>query len=198
MFENIEMPERVKKLSRDPRGFPIPYVILVDENGAHFKINDESKVQKALKYKLCAICGYGMKSGDMWLAGGPLSAFHPDGAFNDTPMHYECGKYALQVCPFLAAKGWKDSEIATINAIKKVADTSRAYVNPTQMPGLPICFGYVQISGFKVKTPQAGVRYVMPDKPYRSIEFWKNGERIDASIAVPLIRKAHPVIVAEF
>jgi hypothetical protein len=36
------------------------------------------------------------------MIGGPLSAFHPQGVNIDTPVHYDCGKYALQFCPYSA------------------------------------------------------------------------------------------------
>jgi hypothetical protein len=103
-WREIPIPVYMQDLERYRRGFTIPFIVLRDNTGkAHFQINDSLKVNQAINERLCAICGKPLGS-DMWLAGGPLSAFHPHGAYVDTPTHQECGNYAMRVCPYLAVK----------------------------------------------------------------------------------------------
>ena len=41
----IAVPERMKHLDRDHRGYPIPYIVFRDsDNKPHFTINDDTKV----------------------------------------------------------------------------------------------------------------------------------------------------------
>lgn len=43
-WKEVPLPERMRGLPRDPRGYPIPANILRDANGVyHFIINDEAK-----------------------------------------------------------------------------------------------------------------------------------------------------------
>ena len=50
-----------------------------------------------------------------WLVGGPASAFHPRGAYVDTPTHYACLRYALQMCPHLAGGRVKHLDANRVN-----------------------------------------------------------------------------------
>ena len=62
-IRQIQIPDRMLHLPIAAGGFPIPYVILVDDEGIpHFKINEESKVQECLVKDLCAICGLKMEN----------------------------------------------------------------------------------------------------------------------------------------
>ena len=92
---------RIDKLKKYGK-FAIPYVVLIDPTGIpHFKANDETKVEKCINEKLCSICGDPLEK-DMWLIGGTLSAFHENGCYIDSPVHKECGIYALKTCPYMA------------------------------------------------------------------------------------------------
>jgi hypothetical protein len=96
------VPDRMKHLETDSRGYLIPWGVYRDHTGrAHFQINDELRRLRSFRENLCPICGKSLFRG-RWFVGGPMSAFHEAGAFADPPMHYECAVYALQVCPYIA------------------------------------------------------------------------------------------------
>src|SRR5215472_13925800 len=97
-----KVPSRMAHLPLDPRGYPIPANVYRDAQGRpHFTINDDRKRLEQLRRDACPICDQSLYIG-RWFVGGPLSAFHPNGAYIDLPMHHECATYALQVCPYLA------------------------------------------------------------------------------------------------
>jgi hypothetical protein len=193
MALKIPIPEPLRHLPLDPRGFPIPYNVLVDKKGvAHFKVNDEQKARQCLALGLCHVCGkpYGE---DRWLIGGHLSAFHERGAFNDAPVHHLCGEFALQVCPYLAYTQYRaaDSEDKTKEIAKKLEHTDvKALYNPTQtMERLPF-FVFAQVSGF-LPIPQAYGTFVFrPKKPYLEIQYWRDGKQITYEEAATYLSKA--------
>src|SRR5262252_1142176 len=102
-WRNIPVPDRMKNLPRDPRGFPIFIMAYRDPNGrAHFTVNDEDVRRRLIAQDRCSVCGGRLQRG-RWFVGGEKSAFDPCGAYLDPPMHHECAGYALQVCPYLAS-----------------------------------------------------------------------------------------------
>lgn len=174
-----DLPEKMKHLPKDKRGFPVPYIVLRDDAGNyHFQINDSRIVESCLKWKLCSICGKALHS-DMWLIGGKLSAFHPNGAFNDPPIHYECGKFALEVCPYLACSGeWKNTDKGKI--VSRVSsENGIVFLDPTAIPGKPEYFVFLKLSTFKYHFGDEGQVYVVPKKPYLEVEFWQGGNKIE-------------------
>ena len=97
----IAIPDRMKHLDRDHRGYPIPYIVFRDNDGKpHFTINAHEKVARCKHEDICAICGMKLLRG-RWFLGGPMSAFHPHGAYIDPPLHHECMRFAVQTCPYL-------------------------------------------------------------------------------------------------
>jgi hypothetical protein len=157
-------------LERDERGYPIPYIVFRDsDNKPHFTINDARKVQRCKTADVCAICGKGLFRG-RWFVGGPESALHPNGAYIDPPLHHECMQFALQTCPYLiSVKYQKRIEGATLDPAKAL-DVIGLQDN-TMIPGRPQIFVGVMAIG-QGYTPNG---YIVPNRPYRKMEFWRNG-----------------------
>ena len=191
-WKEVPLPERMKDLPFDSRGFPIPYVIYWDKSGVpQFKINDEKKSQKCLLDRLCAICGQKLGD-DMWLTGGAQSAFHERGAYFDTPMHHECGVYALKVCPYLASRNY--NTLMPEEKFKNVdADPGMLFIDPTMDPTRPEVFIFIKFSDFTVRRiPKSPKRYVVPKRPYEAVEFWDKGQRIEVRMPKELQHLVKP------
>lgn len=106
MLPAIEIPKPLRSLERDRRGYPIPFIVMRDRTGRpHFQVNDARQVLRAIRGHLCALCGRRMREG-FWFVGGPRCFMHPRGAFVDPPAHEDCARYAMQVCPYLAAPSY--------------------------------------------------------------------------------------------
>lgn len=174
-WKDIPLPDKMKNLETY-RGFPVPYVILKDNSGVYqFKINDEVKRQKCIDIGLCAICGK-LLGRDTWLIGGPLSAFHDHGAFVDTPGHYECYVYALQVCPYLAMRSYTP---VLIDTDKVDMPESTVFVDPTVIIDRPEVFALIHITGFRIQdNGRLMSSYLIPRRPYLAIELWDQGLRV--------------------
>jgi len=102
-MRTIPMPPAVAKLERDQRGYPIPFMVVQPEDNdgeALLGVLDPERVIRALRNRLCGVCGEGL---GYWITfiGGPLSLRKR--WFRNPPMHEACARYAMGVCPFLAS-----------------------------------------------------------------------------------------------
>lgn len=174
----VPIPDRMAHLGRDVRGYPVPAIVMVDRNGKpHFTVNDETKRQKIIAADRCPICA-GVLLRGRWFVGGPMSAFHTQGTYIDTAMHYECMEYALKVCPYLAARNYSGR---IDDSLVPEEDRKNMIVNdPTVMPDRPQTFVAVMaVKTTYVQHPLSGrIEYVRPGRPYKIIEFWQNGKRL--------------------
>jgi hypothetical protein len=171
----VPLPDRMRQLPRDPRGYPIPHVVYRDGDGrAHFTINDTPTVLRVLKDDLCTICGQRLLRG-RWFIGGPRSAFDPRGAYIDPPVHGECGHYALMVCPYLAlpsyAKRIDDRTLAPDDPIHLFADDRCDNTRPE-------VFVAVHARGQKVERRGLQQITIKPTRPYIAVEYWRHGKRL--------------------
>lgn len=173
---------RIVKLEKY-RGLPIPFVVYRDaDNIPHFKINDENKVKACIESDLCSVCGEKL-SGDSWLIGGPKSAFHPNGAYIDVPVHKECGVFSLQNCPYMAYT--KYSAKTPLGLLGYEVDGMKLY-NPTLDQNRLEYFVFIKISSYTVKVVSHYERFIYPKRPYLEIEYWKDGCEISKKDAEAL------------
>jgi hypothetical protein len=95
--ENV--PARLQHRPRDHRGYVIPFVTHLDQNGeAQFKIISDERAKRCLDHRLCALCGAPMGR-HIFFIGGDLCV--ANGIFYDPPMHRDCAEYALRTCPHI-------------------------------------------------------------------------------------------------
>ncbi len=178
--KDVPIPIDLQGNDRDRRGFPIPFVVYRDVKGApHFSINNVAAVDQVLDHKLCGLCGKPLKPGGIWLIGGPVSSFLEDGMYIDPFTHEDCGRYAIQVCPFIAAPNYaRRVEGRTL----KAQDTHEEIaLHDNQIaPPRPLFFVLSRTTGFALidSDDGSGHRYILPVRPWKQVEFWKDGDRI--------------------
>lgn len=185
----IPIPPDLLDNDRDRRGLPIPFVVYRDVTGTpHFSVNDVAAVDQVLERKLCGLCGKPLKPGHIWLVGGPGSSFMADGMYIDPFLHEDCGRYAVQVCPFLAAPSYgKRVEARTLRpqdmqAGEQLHDNKIA-------PPRPDLFALTRTAGFSLVDPDdgSGQKYILPERPWLHVEFWRNGRQITRDEARALV-----------
>ncbi len=205
----VPIPDRMKSLDRDKRGYPVPYIVLRGTAGPVFAANDEIRVQRCLTDGLCQICGQQMTKKDCWLVGGPLSAFHPNGAFLDPACHYDCLQYALIVCPYLAAPNYSaynsPEKMEEMRAKGLIQEEIAMFANPTMGNDRPPFFVAVQITGLAVHNhphTHEGITYMErtlhPEQPYLDVQYWLHGEQIEQTRAQELWNSLSDYRVKEF
>lgn len=197
-MKDVPIPFDLQANDRDRRGMPIPFVVYRDVKGApHFSVNDTDVVDQVLEKKLCGLCGKPLKPGQIWLIGGPGSSFLEDGMYIDPFMHEDCGRYAVQVCPFIAAPSYlKRVEGRTLKA-EDVHDTVQVHDNQIAPPR-PLFFALARTTGFSLVDPEdgSGQKYILPDRPWKDVEFWQNGNRITQAQA-KMIAEAGGILLKE-
>lgn len=176
-FKSIPVPRNISENCEvDPRGLPVPFVVLKDKDGVfHFKVNDSEKTLRCLMGGLCTICGQHMNMDNRWLVGGIASAFDPHGVYIDHPVHKDCGVYALQVCPYLASRNY--NAVADLDKLKDKISGAYELVNLTVDPDRVPFFVLVRPKEITYRRSQSGI-IVVPVKPYAEVEYWDAGERI--------------------
>jgi hypothetical protein len=177
-WQDVPVPDLMRNLPRDRRGYPIPVNVQVDPDGTpHFALNPENIRQQLFREDRCSICGTKLLRG-RWMVGGPASAFHPHGAYQDPPVHRECGRYALQVCPYLAMPSYL-KQIATKTLEQRDIPSVSVVIDPTMIRNRPDPFVMVMYIGQRLNCDLPGhVRTIVPKKPHRQYEFWSEGSQL--------------------
>lgn len=189
-WRDVPLPPRMAALPKDRRGLPVPYIVLVTDDGTpHFTINDSRKVAKVLRERRCAICG-GKHHRGLWLVGGPMSAFHEDGAYLDPPLHFECAQYALKVCPYLAAPKYSGRlDDATLTAQQVEQERLLTLVDHTMLPDRPDVFVAGMTLDYQVIERPTGPA-ILPKRPWKQVRFFQKGEELSHSQATGHVAKA--------
>jgi len=174
---DVPIPERMARLARDARGYPVPFVVLVQKDGKPlFTVNDSSKALVAIHQDRCAICGQRLLRG-RWFAGGPGAALHPRGCYIDTAMHRECMEYAMKVCPYHAAPRYEKRIDDLKVDYSQRAPEDRILADPTMIVDRPPLFVCVHARAQSVEVGSTGF-VIRPSRPYISMQFWRQGQRL--------------------
>lgn len=188
-FPVNDMPKGMRTLERDPRGYPIPFIVLRDKlQRPIFTVNDTLKVRECERKGLCGVCGKLLLRAEgsirpshreMWFVGGTRAFIHQHGAFIDPPVHYQCGAYAMKVCPFLATRAWNKSIAANQLKENNHLPDNMTYVDVGHAGPMHPEFFALGMATQCVRTPENN--YWIPSFHY--IEFWRNGEQVNAPTA---------------
>lgn len=181
----VEVPKRMRSLRKDARGYPIPWIVMIDKTGTpQFTINDQQRLHACVTKHLCAICGKRFDRHpitarhEMWFVGGARCFLNQRGGFIDPPSHLECAEYALRVCPFLAARKYAkriDDKKLAPDAIPDGMVLATAEHMQPELPdrfGLGLCFDYRVVG--------SSLDPVFTVAAWHHIEWWHAGEQTNA------------------
>lgn len=185
------VPRRMRHLDRDARGLPIPANVWRDAAGKpHFTINHTAISGQLLIEDRCGICGSELLR-VRWFVGGPLSALHPRGAYNDLPMHRGCMHYALRVCPYLAAPSY--ARRIDAKTVREPVEKNRMFLDPSMDDTRPVVFVAVAATGQRVAAQPDLLlpARIFPMRPYVAVEYWRHGKQLTELEAKRLIIDAY-------
>lgn len=104
----VVIPARMAGLPRDKHGYPIFWTAYVDAHGVpDFRVLEMPRVFRALKYRRCGMCGEPISGRTFCLIGARDNVAELRGT--DPPMHEDCARFALAVCPFLSGSSTRRS-----------------------------------------------------------------------------------------
>ena len=94
------IPERMKHLPIDERGYPVPWFVgWIDKETPEFRSMDYKKFVRAVKEKLCWVCGNPLGRHLAFVL-GPMCTITRTTA--EPPSHRECAEWSVKACPFLS------------------------------------------------------------------------------------------------
>jgi hypothetical protein len=96
---DIPVPRRMAHLPVAPSGYVVPwFVSKLDDGSYDFRAFDWIKLQRAMKQKLCWLCGQSVGRRLAFVI-GPMCMVNR--VTSEPPSHRDCAEYAVRACPFL-------------------------------------------------------------------------------------------------
>lgn len=190
-LDTVEVPMALRKRPKDRRGYPIPYVVFRDTAGRpHFTINDQERHAHVTRKALCSLCGGKLKEAKgrpgAWFIGGPICFVSPLGAFLDPAMHEDCARYAVQVCPYIAAPRYATRLDDRTLKPEFIPEGVVVAGDLTQQNDRPTLFALGQCAGYEAVAHgnQTALRKV---GEWLHLEFWQHGRQLGGEEAQKLV-----------
>lgn len=92
------LPVRMRNLPVDERGYVVPWFVDWVNGKPEFRAMDREKFVRAIKEKLCWVCGERLGVHVCFVA-GPMCGINRTSS--EPPSHVECGQWSARNCPFL-------------------------------------------------------------------------------------------------
>lgn len=105
----FDMPPEIAALPRDHRGYPVPKFASFKDGKWDFVLADLEFMGKAVKQKLCWLCG-GRLGKRMWFVTGPMCTLTRASA--EPPCHRGCAIFAVKNCPFMTKPLAKRADVS--------------------------------------------------------------------------------------
>lgn len=164
---DIEIPDKMKALPLDHRGYPIPKFAHIDSEGKpHFDICADDIHVRLVIPGMCFICGQPLGRHRFFI-GGPISA--KSHYFNDGPSHRECAIFSLKACPFLANRNFTHMTENTKKHIPKKINTA---VSTERPPATAL----IECRYYRVTSVSGNI--VIEAGEYEGIEWFCDGELV--------------------
>jgi hypothetical protein len=93
------LPLRLRRLSIDHRGYPVPWFVAWENGAPEFRAMDPQKFARAIRERRCWVCGEVLGQYLAFVI-GPMCAVNRTSA--EPPCHHECAVWSAQHCPFLS------------------------------------------------------------------------------------------------
>lgn len=174
MNPNIKLPDRIARLPKDERGYPVPFFVQwFDAAGQPTewgvgkpdqRLADERKLYVCREKSLCWICGEPLA---YWIGfiGGPKAVGNR--TFADGPMHLECAEFSVRACPHLTHPGAKRREGGAKELSYKPEGLTES---PIEKVAVYVCRGY--------ETMEARRGFLWRPKAPKEVRWFRAGERI--------------------
>lgn len=120
------------------RGFPVPWFVAWVRGEPEFRAMDGQKLVKALRKRLCWVCGQPLDFNATFVI-GPMCAINR--VSSEPPSHHECARWSARNCPFLTLRqlerredettqGWKSAGIS----VRRNPGVTLLWTTPTWKP----------------------------------------------------------------
>jgi hypothetical protein len=168
-----DMPEYVKRLPVDARGYPVPFFVdWLPDGTPEFRAMDPAKIRRCLKEQRCWVCGEPLHStfgfrATLAFVIGPMCAVNR--ISSEPPSHVPCAEWSARNCPFLARP----------HMVRREDDEINAALHHEQERGLPILRNpgvalVWKTDGFQVLPQPKGMLFKV-NAPTSPVTWWAEG-----------------------
>jgi hypothetical protein len=106
-IRSIHIPERMRSLPIDRRGYPVPWFVAMVDGEWDFRVIGPGKVITAIQRNKCWICRDHLGTYKAFVT-GPMCTITRTSA--EPPSHLDCAKYSVKACPFLTKPNMKRND----------------------------------------------------------------------------------------
>jgi hypothetical protein len=189
MIQLPEMPDRIARLPRDSRGYPVPWFVCWMKDGEpcprgegepDFRVISPNGLSRAYQHGRCWICGEPLGVHRVYVI-GPMCVVNR--VTSEPPNHRECAEFAAKACPFLTNPRQKRDR-------KDLPEDSYS-------AGLPIDRnpGAVALYETRVAKPfKAGEGYLFRLGPPDRIDWWARGRQATRAEIEASISSGYPLL----
>lgn len=160
------LPARMKGLPVDERGFVVPWFVDWIDGKPEFRAMDRKKWYRAIREKLCWVCGQRLGVNVCFVA-GPMCGINRTSA--EPPNHVECAQWSARNCPFLSNPRMVRREDELINNRTE----SVAGIGLTRNAGVAMLWRTRQFEVFRDGLGKGGLLIQMGEP--ESVEWWACG-----------------------
>lgn len=175
------LPDRMKKLPVDERGYPVPWFVGWVEGKPDFRVVRPGGIAIAYKKNLCWICGDYMGTHKA-LVIGPMCAVNR--VTSEPASHLECAQFAVKACPFLTLPQAKYRQ-ANMPEHNKAAG-----VPLSRNPGVSVIWVTLHYVPFKV-----GTGYLFKLSAPVQLEWWREGRVATRAECYTSMRGGMPALI---
>ncbi len=179
------LPARMKDLPIDERGFVIPWFVdYTDDGKPEFRAMDPVKFRRAIREKLCWVCGQKLGINITFVA-GPMCGINRTSS--EPPNHRDCALWSAQNCPFMNNPRMVRREDDLSAEIRE----NMAGIGIKRNPGVTMLWHTRQYEVFKVNN---GVLIQMGEP--ESVEWLTCGRPATRAEVMESIESGLPILVA--
>jgi hypothetical protein len=170
-------------LPLDRRGYPVPWFVAWVNGEPEFRAMDYGKWRRAMKEKLCWVCGGKLGRWQTFVI-GPMCGINRTTA--EPPCHRTCAQWSARNCPFL-------SRPHMVRREDEVMCAARENVAGTMIPRNPGVSLLWTTDSYTIFDDSKGGKLIQIGEP-DSVEWWAEGkpatrEQVEASVnsGLPLL-----------
>jgi len=171
------LPATMRNLPLDDRFLPVPWFCEWFDGKPDFRVMDPQKFKRALRDKLCWVCGQKLGINVCFVA-GPMCGVNRTSS--EPPSHLSCARWSAQNCPFLSIPKMVRREDDIVN--NATLRENSAGIAITRNPGVAMLWSTREYEVFRVEN---GILIQMGNPT--AVEWYAHGRpatraEVDASI----------------
>lgn len=190
-WQSIPVPEVMKDLPRDKRGYPIPVNVLWDNGQPVFAANNMDVEIKLIQQGRCSVSGATLNLDNVRLVTSPLNALSKNEIVAlDSPVHVDALEYALKVCPYLALNQYyKGFKLGKEKRLAKKLKGKYEFSNLSPVQTVPPFMVCIQPEKIEIVSQGNSLLFIVSSKMLQNMTFYSLGEPISFAQAAKLLEE---------